>query len=183
MSAIQTRISVEEYLGTMYRPDRDYIDGQVLERNMGETPHARLQRFFIVFFQPFEDQFNFETLPELRLQTKPTHFRVPDVMLVPLPNPEPRIVRTAPLLCVEILSSEDRMRSIQERVSEYAHMGCPTSWVVDPWRRTAFIAGPDGILHPESEYLKVPNTSISLEVEAIFAELDRLERRAATPRL
>ena len=182
MSPTQTLISVEEYLSTMYRPDCDFVDGKVEERNMGETPHSRMQRFFLFFFQPFEEEFNFETLPELRLQTKPTHFRIPDIMLVPLPNPEPRVVRTAPLLCVEILSSEDRIRSIQERVTEYSEMGCPASWVVDPWKRLAFLAGPDGILHPEAGLLTVPNTPISLEVDAIFAELDRLERRAASPR-
>ena len=37
-------IPVEEYLRTVYRPDCDYIDGEVLERNLGEKPHARLQR-------------------------------------------------------------------------------------------------------------------------------------------
>ena len=34
--ASRTLISVEEYLRTSYRPDCDYVDGEVLERNMGE---------------------------------------------------------------------------------------------------------------------------------------------------
>ncbi len=32
-----------EYLKTTYRPDRDYIDGEVRERNLGERPHSLLQ--------------------------------------------------------------------------------------------------------------------------------------------
>ena len=36
-------IFVEEYLKTTYRPDCDYIDGEVLERNVGEFKHGRLQ--------------------------------------------------------------------------------------------------------------------------------------------
>ncbi len=34
---------VEKYLRTIYRPDCDYIDGEVLERNVGEIDHSRLQ--------------------------------------------------------------------------------------------------------------------------------------------
>ena len=33
--------SLEQYLGAGYRPDREYMDGVVSERNLGLTPHAR----------------------------------------------------------------------------------------------------------------------------------------------
>ena len=36
------RIPVSEYLATVYRPDGDYIDGEVLERNLGEQAHSLL---------------------------------------------------------------------------------------------------------------------------------------------
>jgi len=36
-------ISVQEYLATSYRPDCDYVDGRVEERNLGEYNHAKLQ--------------------------------------------------------------------------------------------------------------------------------------------
>ena len=41
--ASTTQISVREYLNTSYRPDCDYIDGEVLERNLGEIDHSLLQ--------------------------------------------------------------------------------------------------------------------------------------------
>ncbi len=41
--ASRTLISVEEYLRTSYRPDCDYVDGEVLERNVGELDHSWLQ--------------------------------------------------------------------------------------------------------------------------------------------
>jgi hypothetical protein len=44
-----TLISVEEYLRTSYRPDCDYVDGEVLERNVGERDHSKLQREFILY--------------------------------------------------------------------------------------------------------------------------------------
>jgi len=36
-------VSVEEYLNTSYRPDCDYLEGELLERNVGEWDHSRLQ--------------------------------------------------------------------------------------------------------------------------------------------
>ncbi len=172
-------IPVEEYLRTLYRPDCDYIDGEVQERNMGEKPHARLQSFFIRYFAKFEDAANFEVLPELRLQVNPTRYRIPDIMLVSLPNPEPRMVHTPPLLCIEILSSEDRMNRVQERLNDYASMGVQAMWVIDPWRGTAFSAGSDAVLHEQKALLTVPGTCIQITVPEIFTELDRLEKRAA----
>jgi len=173
-----TLVPLDVYLKTSYRPDCDYVDGEVLERNMGETPHARLQKFLLLLFARHEDEWGVEALPEQRVQVGPTRFRIPDLMLAALPNLDDRIVRRPPLLCVEILSSEDRMSKIQERVDDYARMGVRVIWVIDPWRGTAFAAGGDGKLQPVTETLLVPGTPIQVMVAEIFLELERLELRA-----
>jgi Uma2 family endonuclease len=185
MSPTQTLISVEEYLSTSYRPDCDYIDGKVQERNMGETPHAGLQTFFGWFFRTHQQEWRIEVFSEQRVQVLESRFRIPDVSVISQDTPYERIVRTPPLLCIEILSSEDRMREIQERLNDYARMGVQCSWVIDPWRGTAFAAGPDAILHEVGSHkgqpiLAVPNTPISIAVDDIFAELERLEKHAAS---
>lgn len=41
--ATNTVIPVSEYLRTSYSPDCDYVDGEVQERNTGETDHGELQ--------------------------------------------------------------------------------------------------------------------------------------------
>ncbi len=181
MAAITTLISVEEYLNTTYRPDCDYIEGEVLERNMGETPHARLQTFLLRYFAIFEDECSFETLSEQRVQVGERRFRIPDVMLAAIPNPDPLIVRTPPLLCVEILSSKDRMKKVQERLDDYSRMGVRSMWVIDPWRRLTYAAGPDAVLHETKDRLTVEATPIAITVPAIWAKLDRLEKRAEQP--
>ena len=38
--AIATQMTVEEYLRTSFDPDCEYVDGEVLERNVGETDHG-----------------------------------------------------------------------------------------------------------------------------------------------
>ena len=179
MSTTPVLIPVEEYLRTVYRPDCDYIDGEVLERNMGEKPHSRLQTFFSRFLAQFEESLKSETLTEQRVQVGRKRYRIPDVALVPLSDSDPRIVRTPPLLCIEILSSKDTLSEIAKRTHDYATMGVKTSWVVDPWRRKAYAAGPDGKLHPVFDHLTVAGTPISITIAEIFAEFDRLEWRAA----
>jgi len=39
-----TLISVEEYLRSSYSPDREYVDGEIVERNLGEKTHGRIQK-------------------------------------------------------------------------------------------------------------------------------------------
>jgi len=40
---LQALIPVSEYSSTSYRPDREYLEGVVVERNMGEREHSRVQ--------------------------------------------------------------------------------------------------------------------------------------------
>jgi Uma2 family endonuclease len=106
-------------------------------------------------------------LPEQRVQVQATRFRVPDVCLLVEDAPREKIVTTPPLLCIEILSPEDRMTRYLERVNDYFDMGVPTCWVIDPVARRAWVATPgllaeatDGILRsgdlemPLAEVLK-----------------------------
>jgi len=37
------RLSVREYVATNYHPDREYLDGTLVERNVGERDHSRIQ--------------------------------------------------------------------------------------------------------------------------------------------
>ncbi|HEV2618913.1 MAG TPA: Uma2 family endonuclease [Acidobacteriaceae bacterium] len=113
-------------------------------------------------------------LVEQRVQTSVSRFRVPDVCVIPLATSAEEIVRTAPLLCIEILSREDRMSDIQERVEDYLAMGVPAVWVIDPRRRRAYAAVPSGALEPAMAELAIAGTEVRLPISDIFAELDEL---------
>jgi Putative restriction endonuclease len=80
--AAGTQISVSEYLSTCYRPDCDYVDGEVLERNVGEYDHARLQAILLAYFFNREKQWGIHVVPEQRVQVSRTRFRVPDVCVL-----------------------------------------------------------------------------------------------------
>ena len=90
--ASTTLIPVSEYLGTSYRPDCDYVDGVVLERNLGEKDHAGLQGAITAWFRQHRAQWNIRVYPELRVQVSPTRFRVPDVCLIARDAPDEQII-------------------------------------------------------------------------------------------
>jgi hypothetical protein len=172
--AASTLVPLHEYLETSYRPDRDWIDGEVRERRMGEGQHAVLQKFFTMVLGMREREWNIRVLPEQRVQTSQTHFRIPDICLARRSAPFEAIVHTPPLLCIEILSRDDRMSEMQERVDDYLGMGVEIVWLVDPRRRKAFMADAHR-LQEAIEELTVPGTAIRIAVPEVFAELDELE--------
>ena len=143
-AASTTLVPLSEYLKTSYRPDRDYLEGELQERNMGEQPHARLQNFFGYLFRLNQKLWGVRALPEQRVQVRLERFRIPDIAIVQSSDPFELIITKAPLLCIEVLSSEDSLRRIHERVKDYAAMGVPNIWVVDPWSRVAYYASSSG---------------------------------------
>lgn len=45
-----TLVSLEDYLATSYRPDCDYADGVLTERNVGQKDHSKLQTSIWLWF-------------------------------------------------------------------------------------------------------------------------------------
>jgi len=147
-------ISVEEYLATSYDPDREYVQGELRERNLGEFDHSDLQTALAVFFRRHQKSLRLRALVEQRVQVKPDRFRVPDVCLIPLDGPKEQIVRRPPVLAIEVLSPDDRIVDIEEKIDDYLAMGIPEIWTIDPTKKRARIytstatrEARDGILH------------------------------------
>ncbi len=178
-AASEVPIPLEVYLDSMYRPDLDYLDGRLLERNVGEKPHARLQKHFILAFSKQETEWQLEILPEQRVQVGPSRYRVADLCVTRLEQTADQlIVREPPLLCIEILSREDRMSEMQERVEDYLGMGVKTVWLIDPWRRKAFAVGPSGGIQPISQELVVDGTAVRISIAEVFEAMDRYAAKA-----
>jgi Uma2 family endonuclease len=165
MSATRALISVEQYLRTSYRPDRDYVDGEVVERNVGEPDHSWLQGQIVGhFLSRYKGIFVF---PELRVQVKPTRYRIPDICVF-LEFPNERIPSKPPFLCIEILSPEDRMQRVQARINGYFEMGVPYVWILDPQTKRAYAATAADSLH-EVEILRTDSPILELLLNEILA--------------
>ena len=166
-------VTVEEYLHTSYRPDCDYVDGRVEERNLGEYEHGLLQTLLVVLFMNNRDAWGVRAVTDVRTQVSRSRFRVPDVSVLKADAPRERIITRPPLVAIEILSPEDRLSRFQDRIDDYLKFGVENIWVFDPEGRRAWFADRFG-LHPvESGELTVPETSIRVVLSEMFAELDR----------
>ncbi len=162
-----TQISVEEYLKTVYRPDRDYVDGVVEERNLGERDHSWIQGNLIAFFRGLFRQTGITAMPEWRFQVSPTRFRVPDVVVVS-GRPEEQILTRLPLLCIEILSPEDTVSRTNTKVQDYLRFGVPVVWVVDPRERTIWIYRPNTAVQEARDPVRLEGTDIEVPFSEIF---------------
>ena len=158
-------VSVREYLSTSYRPDCDYVDGVVLERNWGEYDHSRLQGEILGCFYARRSPWGLCVLPEQRVQISPTRFRVPDVCVV-LGEPAEQIFKTPPFICIEILSKDDRLSDMQDRVADYLNFGVRYVWVIDPRTRKAWRCTMGGI--SEVSELRTEDPEIVVPLDALF---------------
>jgi len=84
-------VSVHEYLSTSYSPDCDYVDGVLLERNVGEKDHSKLQVRLTLFFGQRCAQWGVSVFTGQRVQVRKECFRIADVCVVRPPEPDEEI--------------------------------------------------------------------------------------------
>jgi Uma2 family endonuclease len=172
MATTTALIPIEEYLRTSYHPDVDYIDGHIEERNLGEYDHGLLQAELTIWFGNHRKEWNIRVIPELRTRVSTSRVRIPDICLVPTDGPREQVRTTPPILCIEILSPEDRMARILLRMDDYLHMGVKNLWIIDPVERAAFTYSASGLQLVSADRITIPNSPIYLDLKNLFAELD-----------
>ena len=165
--------TVREYLRTSWSPDREFVDGRIEERNLGEKEHSLIQRYLTFLFMLNRAEWDVEVFPELRTQTKARNFRVPDVLVMRAGDKFERYVTQPPLIAIEILSPEDSVRAMQSKADEYNSFGVENIWIIDPEPRIAYRYTGFALEEVRSGELTVANTQIRLVLSEMFAELDR----------
>jgi Uma2 family endonuclease len=167
------RIPLEQYLATSYRPDCDYVEGEIEERNVGEFDHSLIQGLLFRLFFDNKDIWKTRVTPEQRIRLAPGKVRVPDICVMRSDSPKEQVVSCPPFICIEILSPEDRLRKMRERIDDYLNFGTDHVWIIDPGLRKAYTCSKTGFLEPDSGILQVPGTLIRVPLGELFAELDR----------
>jgi Uma2 family endonuclease len=170
-----TLVPVSEYLNASYEHDCDYIDGELQERPVGERPHSLLQLILGTIFQVNRVAWGIVAGTEMRVQVAATRYRIPDVCVLRRSDPADDIVKTAPLICIEVLSPDDRMQRVQERFDDYARMGVEHLWLLDPVRRQAWVVLPGGSQTRVDAEFAVPDTPIRVVLAEVFAELNDMQ--------
>jgi Uma2 family endonuclease len=156
--------TLAEYLDVDFRPDREFIDGEIRERNVGKTEHARVQALLAAWFANHEDEWGIEVGTEWRVRVAEDRVRVPDLAIV-YAGPKPDVLVDPPLLIIEILSPDDTYSDLQERAHDYRRVGVNTVWVVDPKTRSGRVcSGNDWV---QAERLEVKDTPLYVELPSI----------------
>lgn len=165
-------VSVSEYLNSSYRPDQEMLEGRLVERNVGEYDHSNLQGALVAWLRQRQREWNIRVLPEQRLQVSATRFRVPDVCVVSREQAVEPVFTRPPLLCIEVLSKDDTLRSVQDRVDDYLAFGVSNIWVLDPVKRRAYVCMYGDFREPESEILEIALSPIRIPLKDLFSDLD-----------
>jgi Uma2 family endonuclease len=172
MATSPSLLSIEEYLRTSYHPDADYVDGEIEERNLGEYEHARLQFILAAMFARHEREWNVRGLTEQRIYINSSRVRICDLCLISREAIRERVLHQPPLLCLEILSPEDRLSRAEIVLQDYLNIGVQNIWLLDPIRQAAHIFDAAGLHIVNSTTLTVPNTPIHLDLTEAFAAVD-----------
>lgn len=100
MATAATTITLDEYMSTSYSPDCEYIDGILVERNVGQGKHAYTQTQLAQKLIELTRRRKLVVLVEQRTRVSATRVRIPDVCIL---EELEEITTKPPLLCVEVL--------------------------------------------------------------------------------
>jgi Uma2 family endonuclease len=139
-------ISVEEYLATSFEDgDREYVDGVLEEKSVGEVDHSDVQGIIYSCFLVRRKQFGLHPLVEVRTQVSPTRYRVPDITLVRGGKPA-------------------------TRVDEYLLFGVSYAWVIDPHTGNGHIYTAERRIAVEDGKFRTTDPAIEMDFAELFAD-------------
>jgi Uma2 family endonuclease len=167
--ATKTRITEEQYLGSKFEPDAEFVRGEIAERSMPDYLHSKIQGLLLIWLGRLMERHRVQPCPELRMRLGPGVYRVPDIALIAGPEPEVRFPDTPSLVTVEIVSLDDRYSDVIEKLEEYRKWGVPHIWLVDPHKKRLSVYNASGLQDVPS--LTLPEYNFEIPAQALFSGL------------
>jgi Uma2 family endonuclease len=166
------RISADEYLNSCYRPDLEFVDGALVEHGMPTIAHSLLLTIVGTHFHVLRRPFGYAALMHPRTQiAERARYRVPDLMLRPLPLPKGKIVNVVPWVVIEILSPDDRLPEQIQRFRDYKQIGVRHMILLDPEELLAFRFEDGSLLQSHFTALDLPTGPVPFDTDALFRQL------------
>jgi Uma2 family endonuclease len=89
--------------------------------------------------------------------------RIPDISVVSENARDDRgFLLDPPILCVEVISPEQRFSTLLQKCEAYHQFGVPYCWVIDPDRKISWEYHREGTLTQGNEFLTAGDIRISL---------------------
>ena len=155
MSAVAEKslLSPEDLLSLPDEKNFELIEGELLERNMGVlSSWVAIQLLKVLGEYGDKEPLGWFLGSDAGYQCfphSPRTVRKPDVSFVRKGRfPDEQIpegwARLAPDLAVEVVSPNDVMYELDDKVTEYRKVGVPLIWIVNPRARTVHVYRPNG---------------------------------------
>ncbi len=170
MATAPAYVPVDVYLHSSFEPDAEYVDGAIQERTVGELDHAAWQKAIQQWFWRREAEWGIRVFAELRVQVSPTRFRVPDVVVLENTGPlkeMDQIVRTPPVAVFEILSPEDTLPRMLEKLDDYERMGIRSIFLIDPKSGRKYQYESGDLKHVDAANIKVRQNEYAVDLREI----------------
>ena len=153
-------LSVEQYLATSFPDlDKEYRDGELVERSLPDYLHSKTQGLLVAFFVVLRKMLPLFPVTELRMKIRPNLILIPDVAVFHPTEPQVRFPDTPPFVAIEILSPDDKLNDVREKLETYRTWGVPHVWLVDPHSRRTYTCDA-GLMEVAS--LRIPELNIEL---------------------
>ena len=163
----KSAVSLEEYLRTSFEGlDREYVDGEIVERTLPNKLHSKIQFRLIGLIWVLAQTRPLHGQTELRSQVGATRVQLPYISVYAGEEPEGQVPSQPPLVAIEILSPDDRYADLMQKFEEYKIWRVPYIWLVDPERRKLH-AYTDGSLN-EITTLEIPEYNVRITAAEIF---------------
>jgi Uma2 family endonuclease len=166
----QTLVSVAEYLSTSYSPDREYRDGVLVERNVGNRSHSALQTALGSYFHRRRRKWQIAVYSEMRIRVRKDWYPIPDICVYTLPAPEEEVPSRPPLLWIEIISPDDRIQDVWRKAEELLANGVPNVWIIDPETLDSELRTPTGIKDVPNKTLRLPDSPVVVPLVEVMEE-------------
>ena len=140
-------VTIEAYLSDSAYRHCEFVNGSVVELNLGTKQHSRIAGKCFRLLDEYLDKHpvgsaHVELHCKLRIGRE-VRYRLPDVCLVLSPFDEVYLERS-PDLCVEIKSPDDSIGDQLAKFSDYFANGCKLGWLVLPEEETVLVLTPTG---------------------------------------
>jgi len=161
----KTAIPGEEYLHTSFPGvDPEYREGELFERTMPDYLHGRTQLLLGIFFEALRRSLSVYACSETRMKLREGLYLIPDVAVF-WPSAPALLPDSPPLVAIEVLSPDDRLTAVREKLQEYRVWGVPHVWLVDPHSRRLYTCD-SGLTEVTS--FTIPELSVKLGPAEIF---------------